>query len=360
MTYASIEGRKSMRAWILAPLAGLLFAPVGLGQELAVNPLSHEETLNQWTPEMFRDARPLELRANLPLVGGAQEKASPPEVLMKAHPPIAQVEPMQDNFLFEAAGESQEESAKKPAAAPLFSSSRVIPLSADQFYPYSAVGKLFFKKKDGSSWLCSASVVSQRLVLTAGHCVHDGSGQASGYYSDFVFIPAYRDRNAPFGSWTWASVLTTSPWYSGRQNVPNASDFAILEMNDLSTGRIGIVVGWFGTLTNRLASNHVLSLGYPLNIDGGEKLHQCASQSIGSTGLGTVSYGTDMEGGSSGGPWVQSFGAPGQGEGGLYNYVVGVTSFGTPGSKRASSSTLDAQVTSALGVMCNHRAGNCS
>jgi hypothetical protein len=137
----------------------------------------------------------------------------------------------------------------------------------------------------------------------------------------------------------------------------------VLEIRDQAvqgaTRRIGDVVGWLGVLSDHLLPNHVLSLGYPVNIDGGEKLHQVASQSIGSTGAGTVAYGSDMEHGSSGGPWVQNFGLPGDGQNRAFDLVVGVTSFGTVGSGRVSSSTLNAQAIATINLICAANPGNC-
>jgi V8-like Glu-specific endopeptidase len=344
---------------------GLIFISAGLqGADIAMNPLTHEQTLDQWTPEMFKEARPLELTRDVEVTELLRLKIGETDAIFsEGHAPILDVKPDPNDLLFEGeVSPAPEALLKKPAAsAPLFTSSRLVPQSADQAYPYRTVGKLFFKKPDGNTWVCSGSVISQRLVLTAGHCVHDGSGRIEGYYSDFVFIPAYRDGNAPLERWTWASGIVTNAWWSGKQKLPNASDFAILEMNDGGAGqRIGLVTGWLGWITNRLAQNHVLSLGYPQNIDNGERMHQAASQSIGSTGNGTVAYGTDMEGGSSGGPWVQNFGEAGAGQARLFNYTVGVTSFGSPGLNKASSSNMDSQFTAIWSVMCEHRLGNCS
>ena len=46
---------------------------------------------------------------------------------------------------------------------------------------------------------CSASVIAARLVLTSGNCVHNGLNGQAGFFNNFVFIPAFRDGNVPFG-----------------------------------------------------------------------------------------------------------------------------------------------------------------
>jgi V8-like Glu-specific endopeptidase len=349
-------------AFVLSALLSIASSALyGTGREIGINLLTHEQTLAQWTPDVMRDATPMEAVADVPLGPlPSSAKSLEAEVVLVPHPPLLDVPPDPDNLLFDPMPRFSAR-AKKPAVAAPFSSSRLIPLDADRSYPYRTVGLLLFRKQDDTVFSCSASIVSQRLVLTAGHCVHDGSGQLGGYYHGFVFIPAFRDGNAPFQAWTYSSVFTTNSWYTGKGKVPNSSDFGILEMNDSQAGdRIGAILGWLGVLANRLSPNHVLSLGYPSNIDGGMKMHQAASQSIGSTGLNTIAYGSDMEHGSSGGPWVQNFGEAGVGQARAFNYIVGVTSFGVDGSGRASSSTPDVQVINMINVMCGHRAGNCS
>ena len=48
------------------------------------------------------------------------------------------------------------------------------------------------------------------MLITAAHCIHGGKG--SGYRSDIVFIPGYRDGQEPFGVWTPAKLLVAPQW----------------------------------------------------------------------------------------------------------------------------------------------------
>lgn len=249
-----------------------------------------------------------------------------------------------------------------------FSSSRLVPLSADLSYPYSTVGKLFFTTPKGD-FVCSASVLRPRVVLTAGHCVHSGSGGASGFYANFKFIPAYRDGVAPYKTWNWTYVIVTGTWAFGGGSVPNAADYAMIEVQDNSFGdtvrSIGSITGWLGWQTLSLAPNHAHLLGYPCNFDRCEKMHQVTAQSARNVEPNNVEYGSDMLGGSSGGPWVQNFGefAMGQtgGNNAGLNRVIGVTSYLYFDNKLMAegASIPDNRFVNILNSICAHRPGNC-
>ncbi|WP_426190794.1 trypsin-like serine peptidase [Massilia sp. DWR3-1-1] len=259
-----------------------------------------------------------------------------------------------------------------------FTSSRVFPLftgaaaaySADRAYPYRTVGKLFFSI-NGAPYLCSASVIQRRVVATAGHCVHSGN-LATGFYSDFVFVPAYRDGAAPFKAWNWRLVSTTYAWATGNDVVPNAADYAMIEFDDqpLSTGgaavKLGNVTGWLGWQTNSLQQNHTSKLGYPCNLDACQKMQNVTSNGFQRTEPNNVEYGSDARGGSSGGPWVQNFQVLQTGGGtGLQtgsNRVVGITSYGyvSEAPKVQGSSILDARWVQLFNSVCGARSGNCN
>ena len=77
------------------------------------------------------------------------------------------------------------------------------------------VGALFEHGPTGNHF-CTASVVSspgKNLLITAAHCINGGKG-SSGYDSDIVFIPDYRDGQEPFGVWTPAKLIVAPQWAS--------------------------------------------------------------------------------------------------------------------------------------------------
>ena len=254
-------------------------------------------------------------------------------------------------------------------AGAYFTSSRLVPTNARLYYPYRTAGKLFFKKPGGGNFICSASVLRPRIILTAGHCVHKGSGGGNGFYTRFLFVPAYHNGSAPYQAWNWRWVITTSQWATSNGSVPNRADFAIIELADRRFGsqikKIGQVTGWLGYRTNALTPNHTKKLGFPGNHDNAQIMHQVDSQHFQNGGQGTVLYGSDMKGGSSGGPWVENFGVKASGQtGGLRpwpNRIVGVTSYGyvAVGPKVQGSSILNRDFLRILNAACAHRAGNC-
>lgn len=191
-----------------------------------------------------------------------------------------------------------------------FTSSKVGPTALDTTYPVRAVGKLYFKVS-GAGYMCSASLIKPGVLVTAGHCVHEGDGTEAGWHTDFEFIPGYRKVGTkitkPYGSWTGVSaVYTTAAWYSGGGAVPNAGDHALIVLKaDGTKKRVGDYTGWLGWGYPLSIGRQNTLLGYPANLDSGGELHRVDSLATGVFLWDNNSLvGSDMEGGSSGGPWV--------------------------------------------------------
>jgi V8-like Glu-specific endopeptidase len=189
----------------------------------------------------------------------------------------------------------------------------------------------FHDPRTGGNFYCSASVLRPRIIVTAGHCVtHPSTSPFFRYfYSNFLFVPAYNNGSAPYGTWTPSQEWITNTWYFSDGSVPNPQDVGILIARDQST-KLGYITGWLGYFTNQLGNNNITMLGYPCNLDSCLKMQETFAQTFEYGGNNTYIYGSAMKGGASGGPWIQDFGiAPAGAPAGLLgnNYLVAVTSY---------------------------------
>jgi V8-like Glu-specific endopeptidase len=260
-----------------------------------------------------------------------------------------------------------------------YTTSRVFPdTSEPKYYPYRAAGHLFFTIQQSGgidapgNYQCTASVIQQRILLTAGHCtgspiVTGGSGFF--YYENWLFVPADIKGQAPYGTWTWSYVYAGPGWQSGNGSVPNDEDWGMFIMADNNSKTLGSTVGWYGWLTNSLASNNVTQLGYPTNLDSANYMEQNQSQIEASGGSNTYVIGSAEGPGSSGGPWVMGFGTrptctgtgcPTGNNGLGVNLIVGANSYGPSGSiGYAGASELDSNFVTIWNNLCGMGTGNC-
>jgi V8-like Glu-specific endopeptidase len=266
-----------------------------------------------------------------------------------------------------------------------FSRSRVTPRSAVTANPYRAAGKLFFTEPGAGDFQCSASIIRERVIVTAAHCLFDPV--AKSFFTNWVFIPAYdggltnpagsqTSPQRPFGSWDWRFAIVSATWNDTGGALPNNGDFGLLVLQDQSfSGGAPVSVrtkvgASFTAVTNNLGNTHVTMLGYPCNFNNCNIMQRNDSSDhrVGSTAAGNnaFEYGSDMAGGSSGGPWVQNFGDPlGVTPTGLRNLtpnaVVGVTSYGflDPNVKVLGASRFNAEFVGMLDAACANATGNC-
>lgn len=371
-----------MNKLLLPCLIGSMFVAAyaqAEGDVVEMEARSSQNSADYWTPERLKAAKPY------PLPSAAEPSAAETldslavddeRISKSGRGPTVNVKPSNEK-LFEpdplpkAAAQTDVDPQSVGTDGAYFSSSRVLPAPTTQnAYPYRAAGKLFFTGADGKSYICSASVIRHRMIVTAGHCVYDA--KLKKFHSNFRFVPAYHNGSAPFGTWGYSYVITTSAWASGGGGVPNAGDFAIIEATDnASAQRIGSVTGYYGYSTNSLYPNHVKMLGYPGAFDAGGWMHEVNSESFRTRSPNCVEYGSDMPGGSSGGPWLMNFGQLATGQtvspSGATNRVVGVTSYGPvdlarryQGASILNTTFTNTSGTGILDKACAHKAGNCS
>ncbi|MEV6297083.1 trypsin-like peptidase domain-containing protein [Streptomyces sp. NPDC051896] len=142
---------------------------------------------------------------------------------------------------------------------------------------------------------CTASVVHSprgNLLVTAAHCV----GEAD---SDLVFVPGYRDGQAPYGVWKVGKRYLPDGWAKDQDE---DSDLALVTVDDLDGRRIEDVVGANrftpGTATGSTA---VTLVGYP---DSREVPISCTNKPVAHSSTQQRIDCPSFAGGTSGSPWI--------------------------------------------------------
>jgi hypothetical protein len=174
-------------------------------------------------------------------------------------------------------------------------------------------GKVFFNL-GASRYTCSASAVegaAGNLVVTAGHCVHNGNG--GGFASNWIFYPRWNGAPDPvLGAWTATDLFTTPGWATGSTEFDDDTGFAVVTGGAGSPSLFSVLSAAGGTVPGIVfgtSTGTSYAFGYPASKKyKGNTLTYC-------TGLvrdhydgnNTMALACDMTGGSSGGPWLQPF-----------------------------------------------------
>ncbi len=178
-------------------------------------------------------------------------------------------------------------------------------------WPYRTVGKLFFRR-GGRNYVCSAASVGNNAIWTAGHCLHSGNGKSSGWATDVVFVPAYKDGKEPYGRWRAKQLFTSPTWYKKGISGGLTEDWGGAILFPVSGKKISQRVGWLGFATNFNRYQHWHAFGYPAAAPFNGRRMIVASGSFAYKGnvggTDTNGMGNDMTGGSSGGPWIMRLG----------------------------------------------------
>jgi V8-like Glu-specific endopeptidase len=257
---------------------------------------SQRAVLRYWTPKRMRKATPVDLliprrarsRAATPAPQG-------PPVLIPGRPPAsAGVAPRSTGTDFET----------NPAD--------------DTTFPNRVHGKIFMTTTGGVNAKCSGTVVDSphgNVVVTAAHCIYTG-----GYFTNFVFVPGYRNGNAPLGVWSAKQLIAPSGWIANSVTGPStANDIGIAVMNPRLGKTIEAAVGARGIAFNLNANNSWQVFGYPAHPNAtedngydhgpgdydGSRLIGCNVTYFGSDYPGTLKASfCYMREGASGGGWV--------------------------------------------------------
>ncbi len=178
-------------------------------------------------------------------------------------------------------------------------------------------GKVFFMS-GGTRYVCSGSAVDSTdgdVVLTAGHCVHDG-GSTGEYVTDWIFYPRYNSGpDQVLGAWTAAAgdLFATDDWTTRSNAFENDAAFAVVSNPDYDSLEAAVAAQGYTApgieFSHPADGTKIHSFGYPAARPyNGTKLIYCSGGvTTGYDGRQTLSIPCDMTGGSSGGPWFHSF-----------------------------------------------------
>jgi len=264
----------------LAPSAAA--APATHASSKATTAAERQAAIDYWTPERMRKAVPGDRRISLVAKDSASGKPG---------------------------------GGGSAAAATL---STVVSVDGQMPRGTDVVGKVFFTLKR-KNYVCSASSVASEhgnLVLTAGHCLHEGRGGSRGFASNFVFVPAYngdgRTQVGPYGTWAATTLHTTSQWAKSGDFVYDVGFAVMSNGGDGGNSTVVAAVGTQGITFGRGVGLLTTSYGYPAAAPyDGKTLKHCGPSKTFPDPYGTATQGLDcpMTGGSSGGPWYTTDGS---------------------------------------------------
>jgi V8-like Glu-specific endopeptidase len=228
----------------------------------------------KWTPEAMRDAVPMERL--LP----AADAAELVDEVRKCDPRVVP-------------GSGAQPMAFPSGGAPWTGGGAVV----------STAGRVFFTYQ-GRQASCSGNAVTsgnKSTVITAGHCVKmDGA-----FHTNWAFVPAYDNGNAPYGTWTARATMATPQWVASEDI---NYDIGAAVVNQLNGQSLTDVVGAQGVAFNQPRGQAMYAFGWPAAAPyDGTRMIYCSGTTFNafiSNGIGMT---CDMTGGSSGGPWFLRF-----------------------------------------------------
>jgi V8-like Glu-specific endopeptidase len=204
-------------------------------------------------------------------------------------------------------------------------------------FPIRAIGHFAFVNS-GGSFRCTAALIAPSILVTAGHCLHDGGNGAAGYNTSGYFVPVRNPGSQPSGPYGYATanwIIVTSGWYN-TGSLDGGYDVGIVVLNKRAgtTTEIGRYTGWFGfCYLNCLQPYWYLTqYGYPGNYYSGLYLYEGQHLETNRTNHDYY-HGSGAQGGSSGGPHVANVGSISDSSANKGNYqgrniIFAVTSWG--------------------------------
>jgi len=170
----------------------------------------------------------------------------------------------------------------------------------------ATVGRVFLTM-NGRDFVCSAVSVraaNRDLVLTAGHCVKDGTGA---WARNWTFVPGYDSGRRPYGSYPARRAFVTTRW---SREADDDHDVAMVAVGTHRGRHLADVVGALPIAFGAPRGAHTYAFGFPAYPPyDGEHLMYCAGPPHPDPNRLTRGQGLrcDLTAGASGGPWLTGF-----------------------------------------------------
>jgi V8-like Glu-specific endopeptidase len=164
-------------------------------------------------------------------------------------------------------------------------------------YPYRINASLLITARDGSQWIGTGWFISNRTLITAGHCVYitnSGVPGRDGWVKTIQVMPGRNGANLPFGSVTSSRFWSVKGWAdSGDENYDYG---AIIISTDV--GKTVGTIGYGSFEDSDLVSKAANVTGYPGDKPSGTLWYD--SKEIANVSPTKVIYDIDTAGGQSG------------------------------------------------------------
>ncbi|MEZ0076881.1 serine protease [Planotetraspora sp. GP83] len=255
-----------------------------------------------WTPERMARAIPIDLLSTVKQVGALTTGVLPPPAqpwtALTARA-LSHARPVR-----QAAQVRRAASAARPRTAPAATT------SGSQWDAGGSVtrttGRVFLSM-NGVDFVCSASAVrsaNRDVVVTAGHCVKDGSGP---WAENWTFIPGYQDGRQPYGTFSARRMFVPGPW---SRSGDDDHDVGMVAVTSQGGSHLADAVG--GQQIGFAPRRGLRTYGFGFPADApydGEHLLYCAGVVHGDPQGQTRDQGLrcDLTAGASGGPWLSDF-----------------------------------------------------
>jgi V8-like Glu-specific endopeptidase len=217
---------------------------------------------------------------------------------------------------------------ERPLVAGLDERQRVL----NPIFPANVTGRLYQEYQDGSTYVCSATLINRYVAVTAGHCLH--SRDEGGYATRVVFVPQQTQITTggaitrPYSYKVASHISVNARWTQisgGSKIIPTDARY--------DYGAVYFSTPWtytstFAPIVYAHTGSYAINIGYPSKVGDAEG-NEGEWYDEGSEASRSLSYlrsyqvrefVLDVSGGNSGGPYI--------GTDGTNYFLVGIVSYG--------------------------------